>query len=201
VYENDPAAAVRVMDEALRRYPLDSLAPADRPYLDIAAVYAKSGRADLTRHHLEEWRKAIPENQRREEWATGLKGLLLILDGRTRDAIPLLRYAVDSGCARCGWALELGRAWEALGQPDSAIVALKLAFTPDAWPHTDDYDTRAAVLRRLGELYEARGDRTAAVEYYTQFTDLWKDADPELQPQLRAVKERIARLVGEQPRS
>jgi hypothetical protein len=37
----------------------------------------------------------------------------------------------------------------------------------------------------------------SAAEYYSEFVDLWEDADPELQPQVEDVRERIARLVGE----
>ena len=55
----------------------------------------------------------------------------------------------------------------------------------------------AATHKRLGELHEARGDREKAVEHYDSFVELWKDADPELQPQVRDVRQRIARLVGE----
>jgi tetratricopeptide (TPR) repeat protein len=51
--------------------------------------------------------------------------------------------------------------------------------------------------KRIGELYEARGDTAKAVEYYNQFVELWNDADQELQPIVRDVRERIARLVGE----
>ena len=55
--------------------------------------------------------------------------------------------------------------------------------------------------RRCGgssaRLYEARGERAKAVEQYTAFLDLWRDADPALQPQVREVKERLANLVGE----
>ena len=56
---------------------------------------------------------------------------------------------------------------------------------------------RAAILKRLGELYEARNDRDNAIEYYNRFIELWKDADPELQPQLEDVRRRLAALVGE----
>ncbi len=54
-----------------------------------------------------------------------------------------------------------------------------------------------AAYRRLGEFYEARGDRDHAVEYYNDFVELWKDADPELQPQVTDIRNRIARLVDE----
>ena len=54
-------------------------------------------------------------------------------------------------------------------------------------------------MRRLGELYEERGDRARALEYYGKFVDLWRNADPELQPQVTDVKQRMSRLAGEQP--
>ena len=57
--------------------------------------------------------------------------------------------------------------------------------------------TAAAFLKRLGEIYEAKGDKTKAIESYTRFVDLWKDADPPLQPAVREVKDRLAKLTGE----
>ena len=53
------------------------------------------------------------------------------------------------------------------------------------------------VLRRLGALYEEMGERDKAVEYYSRFVELWKDADPELQPVVADVGARIVQLVGE----
>ena len=47
------------------------------------------------------------------------------------------------------------------------------------------------------EIYERLGDNAQAVEHYTRFLDLWKDADPELQPTVRDVRQRLAKLVGE----
>jgi tetratricopeptide (TPR) repeat protein len=55
----------------------------------------------------------------------------------------------------------------------------------------------AAAYKRLGELNEARGDRAKALEYYGRFVDLWTDADPDLQPVVRDVRARLARLAGE----
>ena len=48
--------------------------------------------------------------------------------------------------------------------------------------------------RRLGELYAARGDVSKAYANYAAFVDLWKNADPELQPKVAEVRARIARL-------
>jgi tetratricopeptide (TPR) repeat protein len=52
----------------------------------------------------------------------------------------------------------------------------------------------AGMYKRLGELYEAKGDREKAVGHYLKFVELWKNADPELQPKVAAVKQRLARL-------
>jgi len=57
----------------------------------------------------------------------------------------------------------------------------------------------APALKRSGELYEAKGDRTKAADRYRRFVDLWKDADPELQPGVREVRARLARLSTESP--
>jgi serine/threonine protein kinase len=54
-------------------------------------------------------------------------------------------------------------------------------------------------LKRSGELYEAKGDRAKAADRYRRFVDLWKDADPELQPGVREVRARLARLSTESP--
>lgn len=55
--------------------------------------------------------------------------------------------------------------------------------------------------KRLGELYEQKGDRAKAVENYQKFVDLWKDADPELQPKVQAVRDKLRKLTPvERPR-
>jgi hypothetical protein len=38
-----------------------------------------------------------------------------------------------------------------------------------------------------------------AADYYGRFINLWKNADPELQPQVKEIKDRLAKLVGEKP--
>ena len=59
--------------------------------------------------------------------------------------------------------------------------------------------TLAPALKRLGELYEARGDRKRAAEYYEKFVDLWKNADPELQPGVTEARRWLAALSREGP--
>jgi hypothetical protein len=36
--------------------------------------------------------------------------------------------------------------------------------------------------------------RAKAIDYYTRFVELWSRADPELQPRVSAVRQRLTRL-------
>ena len=49
----------------------------------------------------------------------------------------------------------------------------------------------------MGELYEARGDREKAKEYYGRFVALWRDADSDLQPAVQEARARLAQLAAE----
>jgi tetratricopeptide (TPR) repeat protein len=97
--------------------------------------------------------------------------------------------------------VEAANALDRAGRPDSAIVLYEraLALPSIAGGHYYEVAWYPAVLRRLGELHEALGHREQAVDYYLRFIDAWKDADPELQPQVRMVRERLARLGQETP--
>jgi hypothetical protein len=84
------------------------------------------------------------------------------------------------------------------GEPDSALsVYERIVSTPTRNLDDDDVRWLPDTYKRLGELYVARNDTTNAIKYYNEFVELWKDADPELQPVVEDVRGRIARLVGE----
>jgi hypothetical protein len=58
-----------------------------------------------------------------------------------------------------------------------------------------------AIRERLGQLYESMGKTDKAVENYRAFIELWKNADPELQPRVADARKRLARLTPvEKPR-
>jgi tetratricopeptide (TPR) repeat protein len=200
LYRNDPAAGLKTVEAALKRHPLASLAPINRPYSALASFYAKAGQADRARQLLAEYQSAVPASYRRRDVnryrAAGDIGMA---EGKAEEALTNYHAWRDSAaCTNCA-LYELGRAYELAKQPDSALVAYQQAVSNpgglgrvfgDAW-------TLAATYRRLGELHEERGDREKAIDSYGKFIDLWKQADPELQPQLRQIKERLAKLVGE----
>src|SRR4029450_6910729 len=51
-------------------------------------------------------------------------------------------------------------------------------------------------LTQLAQLYEARGNASAAARHYLRFAELWKDADAELQPRVREARRRAAELTA-----
>jgi tetratricopeptide (TPR) repeat protein len=104
---------------------------------------------------------------------------------------------VNNVCILCG-TFEMAEAFAKLGQPDSARAYYeRYLATGGAFRVRSDMDHLAATYQRLGELYEAKGDRAKAREYYVKLLDLWKTADPELQPIVKDTRERVARLSGE----
>lgn len=130
-----------------------------------------------------------------------LGGAIAIAAGAPERAIELLDEA-DIGCVFgvdfMALAFVRGRAYEALGQPDSAVAAYERWLVP---PHVEsaipwEVVARFDVLKRVGRLYEIRGDSAQAAIYYARAADLWNDADPELQPRVRRLRERAAALVG-----
>ena len=89
---------------------------------------------------------------------------------------------------------ELAQAFDQTNQPDSAIVEFeKYVATPDVWLVTSR-NYLAGSYKRMGELYEAKKNDAKAIENYQKFIDLWKDADPELQPAVRSAKDRLEAL-------
>ena len=88
------------------------------------------------------------------------------------------------------------------GQRDSAIAAFTAYHGTAEGLVSIAFDAAhlAGSYKRLGELYEAKGDARRAVESYDKFVALWKDADPELQPIVRDVRGRITRLTPVEPR-
>ena len=200
VYRADSSGALKIMDAALRQHPLDSVPPLDRPGADIALVYAMAGQHARARQLLTAYESQVPEGIRRGHWEWyQARGWLALVEGRPRDAVVAFtqgRKADD--CPDCS-AWDEGVAYERAGLPDSAFAAYQRAadrgttwkaLQADAWG-------LAPSLKRLGEIYETRGDKQRALESYGRFAALWKDADPVLQPTVREVRTRMAQLAGE----
>ncbi len=200
-YRNQPAKALGILDEALARHPLDSLDPLDRPYLAVAEIYAAAGRVDQARRLVREYEAKVPAAIRHDARDSGRSyGRVAEAEGRLQEAADAYRdWNRRTGfCRTCG-LFELASLYDRQGQQDSARVLYeRLIETPTVMGHlATDRNALAPSYKRLGELYEAKGDRKKAADYYNRFVDLWKAADPELQQGVKEVRSRLARLAQE----
>ena len=124
-----------------------------------------------------------------------MRGYIALNSKRYAEAQAELSTADEVGCPICNAAM-LGRAYDLDGKPDSAIaVYQRFLDTPVLQRSGVDAVFLPAVHKRLGELYDARGQRDKALAHYHTFIDLWKDADPELQPKVTDAKQRVAALT------
>jgi tetratricopeptide (TPR) repeat protein len=198
-----PARAVQRLDAARARPEVRSLRVDDRRYFDIAITYAQAGRPDRARAVLAEYQAAAAADtayrRRTTPYHHQVLGEIALAERRPADAIRELRLAdrLPDGprdvCVSC--TLEpLARAFDAAGMADSAVATYeRYVRTPSSfvWPDTHGL---ARAHRRLGELYDSRGNVARARQNYAKFVDLWKNADPVLQPAVARARERLAAL-------
>ena len=187
------------MTEALTKHPLSTLDASDRPYSQLAVTYALAGQPEEAERLMTEYARAVPAGLRANDpdrYAAA--GQIAYARGRYADAATAFRATrEDNLCVNCG-LFDLAQTYMKLSQPDSARMVLEqyenLGGTFRVY---QDANYLAATYQRLGELYEAKGDRAKARENYEKLIALWKDADAELQPIVKDAKERVARLSGE----
>jgi tetratricopeptide (TPR) repeat protein len=192
--------AVRQLETALARHPLDSLTPAERPYLDLAKAYAATERPARARSLLDEYERIVPVSLRRNEEPQRLitRGFLALAENRPQEAIAAFRSADHGDCQICALA-GLGRSYDLAGQPDSALAVYeRYLATPGLYRIMDgDGIWLPALHYRLGELYEGRGEREKAASHFGRFIDLWRGADPVLQPRVAEARRHLAALTAE----
>ncbi len=90
--------------------------------------------------------------------------------------------------------INLARAFDLAGQRDSAIAYFQRFIDAPHGYLFEDQDWLAGSYKRLGELYEAAGDLSKAALNLEKFVELWKDADPELQPKVQDIRNRLNRV-------
>jgi tetratricopeptide (TPR) repeat protein len=200
-----PAAGIRRLEIALAQTPLASIDLLRRPYFTLIALYAIAGRVQEARAMLASYDAAVKDTavrRIREPGVHTMLGLIALAENRGRDAITEFRRGdtyPDGPAGSCLICIDppLGMAYEMVGMPDSAIAAYEHYVRTPYWGrHSRSLDGRwlAFALRRLGALYEERGDAGKATEYYTRFLTLWKDADADLQPRVAEVRRRLEAL-------
>jgi eukaryotic-like serine/threonine-protein kinase len=207
------AHGVARLDSVLRRIPLRSLPPYERPYFDVADAYALGARPDRAKAVLAEYTAEVKDTfmlrDDEPQMHTAL-GEIALAEHRPTDALREFARgdtAADGypvACPVC-FLLNAGRAYDEAGNRDSAIAVFeRYEAVPGRYPeHGPDPDVlyRPLVYKRLGELYETEGDAAHAIANYRQFIALWKDADPDLQAVVADARRRLAKLSAEVTRS
>jgi tetratricopeptide (TPR) repeat protein len=196
---------------------LDSLARANPPrepttpdfYLNLASTYAILGAADRARAMVRDGESLIRDSVTRRNAQSRLieaQGDIAMAEGRAAAAAAAYRRSetagdgLPAGCVVCTPAY-IGVAYDRANMADSAIVYLEryIAVTTPGKVQLDRW-LLAPTHKRLGELYEAKGDNARAVTHYTEFVRLWERADPDMQPKVAAVRARLERLLKTLPR-
>ncbi|MBI3983409.1 MAG: protein kinase, partial [Gemmatimonadetes bacterium] len=185
---------------------VDALAArgANPPFAAYIPLFGRAGRPARARQLLDEWRGRLSERQQE------LRGTrfnlrtaeyeILLAEGRLREAAAAYLDACEPYVrenAYCMSPVEVAGAYDRAGDVDSALAYYEGFLALKATRFDADRLWYAQAQRRTGELFEVKGNREKALEYYGRFVELWKNADPELQPVVSEVKQRMARLVGE----
>jgi tetratricopeptide (TPR) repeat protein len=197
-YLADTTAAREFVADALERYPLDSLPPTSRPYLFLAEFYVEAGDVERAKAYMAAYQATVSEGYRKGEGHRhDAAGDIAMAEGRYSDALDAYRAGVESGtCVSCS-PHAVGLAFDRLGEEDSAIAVYESAIDTTSLSRSlREVRWLGPSYKRLGELYEDR-DRQRALDYYSKFVDLWREADPELQPVVEEVRLRMAELSGE----
>ena len=202
-FVGDTAAAREQIRRALAKTPMESLQASERPWQQVLYLASASGDAAAARGALQAFERDLP--QMGVEQASGAlaeaRGHAALAAGRAADAIPLFREAdrTYASCARCAM-INLARAFDLSGKRDSAIAYFQqFVDTPHGYLD-EDQDWLAGSYKRLGELYESTGDLPKAATNLQKFIELWKNADPELQPRVRDARARLERIRAEMAR-
>jgi tetratricopeptide (TPR) repeat protein len=188
-----PDEARRVLAEALRRHPLDSLPPGARPYVQLGLIYAGLGdidRAAEMQAALE--RLGLTRGRFAEAQWHRLRGSILLTRRRYLEAQAELRLAAErEECALCSLPA-LARSYDLAGRTDSA-AAVYQRYLRTPWMKRLELDATelGPIWLRLGELYQEHGDRTEAATMYRQVAGLWRGGDGELGREAKRAGERL----------
>jgi len=196
----DPEGAARILDEALARYPIESVPDGEAPVLDIAFLSAALGRTDeaeglLARH------RAADASFAGQGWDIALRELtesqIARQEGDIEGALEHLASLERSVCPECG-LLWKGLLLEETGDRPGAIEAWE-AYLSRGWNIRDilDADALGSIYESLGRMYDEESDPEQAAGWYAKFVELWADADPELQPRVEAARARMTEIYGE----
>jgi tetratricopeptide (TPR) repeat protein len=167
-------------------------------------MYSRLGRPDRARALLVELEGRLTPTEK-EDVVTMFDMHLLESDvaraeGKYMEALAISKAACDpfrKAFSECDAAPTDAELYDLAGQRDSALAVYERYLANEENRQIPQEVWYPRALRRAGQLQEAKGNREKALEYYGKFVNLYKDADPVLQPLVRETRGWIAQLAGE----
>ncbi len=205
-------AELKAFDAALAELKIDAMPISDRPYFFVAQVYAQTGRLADSRAWLAKYDAAVKDTALRRWNTPGWQSVqynMARAERRWTDAAALLRQSdrrPDGPVGECEECvpLELMQMYATAGMADSVLAqyqAYRQTSSGRRPLQGPDVTLGAPLMEALAKIYDAKGDVPDAVAMYGAFVDTWKNADPELQPRVKAARERLTTLSPvEKPR-
>jgi tetratricopeptide (TPR) repeat protein len=169
----------------------------------IALGYALAGEVQSARGHLAVMDSLAEGNGFHPfDYRERALAVIALQEGRAEDAVEHLRRARAGsfGMQRWGNRLLLAEAHAALGHLNEAIAQYDTMTGTYRLRRSDrgaSFPLRPLAHERLGSLYLEAGDTVAAARHLAEFIELWKDADPELQPRVESARRLLAQLAAE----
>jgi tetratricopeptide (TPR) repeat protein len=198
LYREDQRAAKAALDAVLRTHPLERMSEPDRPMASLIRARVSVGDQEAASRLLDEFGRNHGNIPGRV-WEFVMLEMRGEVVAMRKESLPEAIAAFRKAAVICSYCVDppMALAFERAGQADSALVYFQ------RWADTGENFWEAGIYFhwpplayfRLGELYEAKGDKTKAVDFYGRFTELWREADPELQPRVKEARRRIAALL------
>src|SRR5690606_12074802 len=197
VLVGDVVAARAVLNRAVARTPIEEVPRGERPWLTFLYLASDLQDSALANSIAPSYMRDVNYLARDSAAAhVHTAALVAMASERWNEAIPLLHAARQASVMdEADYQRFVATAHDAAGSPDSAIVWFeRFIVEPDPeMTHLSAHLPR--VHRRLGELYEERGDSERAASHYSTFINYWRDAEPSLQPEVAEARRRLARLT------
>ena len=160
--------------------------------LMIGKVFVRHGSLDQAEVLLRDISDRMNKESRNDRVSYNvLKGEIELARGNHTEAVEFL--GVAHNLSEGNYTLEsLAYAYFKKGDLDKAIEKYEdLVANPNLGWEAQEYWIQAHY--QLGMIYEEKGERKKALEYYRRFLDIWKDADSDI-PELGDAKQKMADL-------
>jgi tetratricopeptide (TPR) repeat protein len=194
--QGDTVEALAIVEADLARYPLAEVPAEDRPYHNLVEFFAEAGETDRARALLEELERESRSDPDPDPHPA-LRGRIALSDGDYEAAVSRFEQADFGSCLVCALS-RLALAYDRAGNADSALANYeRYVTTPYRNRLFQDQYFLGPIHERLGQLYDERGDQEDALRNYARFVELWGEADPELQPRVRAAQARLEEILAE----